>query len=182
MADDSDGNGREWYPFDYAQDEVLPPDRASPHAWLRRYPEGWAIDHQFFDDDEAAQNGWTPDILADGRKIVFVYVERLPDAVLIVSPDGSFVATVPPDPKATNFYDQDSEAWGDSAAEFAKNFADCGSSVILSDLGEGMSLGTQDKITEPTSVGVDCSYWSDRLVYSLIVDGDTARLVEAGSA
>ena len=109
-----------WWPLEYA-DEVMPPGRANPNAWIKEYGMDGAV---LFTSE--------PDYTSDGRKVrigsvvTFLPWTFLSNVVLRIKRDGSFtVMSGAVDPQANCFVAQgDHDMQMDHAAEFARAFAD----------------------------------------------------------
>lgn len=163
---------RRWYPFELAQDEILPDWEATPQAWLRPGAGSATIVR---DDDDVIILTIMP-----GEKVAFLYVENRGSTEITVMPDGTWkgagerdLATIdmfegpPPErpaPDASDaariaaanlfFWSDDNEMSGGTMDEFAREWADMD------------PPGADGELVE-----VDMYFWSDRIWFEVSADG-----------
>lgn len=167
--------GRQWWPAEIA-DEVMPPGRATPQAWLSPGPDGVTRAK-----DEDDPQGGVIITLSPGQVLAFVYQEKRGSADVTIMPDGTwkgpgerdrltidmFDGPPPerPEPDASQgeriaaanaFFGGDDNDWmGDTMDEFARNFADA-----------YRPLDPAGQLAE-----VDLYYWSPEHWFQVSADG-----------
>lgn len=155
---------RKWLP-EHLTDEVSPPGRASPDAWIIGRvadPDG--------DDDLWRIGGWEADDepvddtrrdMRPGEVVTFVYVVDLGEVDVTIDPDGGYAAHGPVPAEATHFWERgDTDTLACSLTEFADCYAE---NTLPGDL--------------PDRIRVRMAQWSGEIPHRLLVEVGQAHFV-----
>jgi len=143
---------REWWPSDYA-DEVMPPGRESPSAWIRG-PRGDTYELAGADDDieGAERDDDHPRIVRPGEVIDFVWCESLGTVEVTIFPDGAHRVHGVVPAHATHFWlAGDPESLAHDIPSFVRRYRE-----------------TED-VPEPVRETVRLAQWSAEIPHVLIV-------------
>jgi hypothetical protein len=92
-----------WIPNDWL-DEIIPPLRESPDAWIGQRADGTPVLIGCYDGPigEDEEQGWgNPVDLRDGQEVAFTWCRELGGATVIVAADGTFTTDCDMPPEAT---------------------------------------------------------------------------------
>lgn len=152
-------NGRTWIPEAYL-DEVTPPGRASPDAWIERGDDGKLWIAPAWSSERTSPR--LP--LEEGQVVGFYWCDEFGAVRVQFKDDGTFKPLGPVEPKATHFWGVgDPGSLADSLAAMAKTEAE-------------HLKSTED---EYCLFDVQMATWADKAVqHRLVVERGAARFVQ----
>ena len=161
-------NGRTWIPEEYL-DEVTPPGRASPDAWLEPAFEGGSQIARAWDADEDAP----PIPVEEGQVVAFMWCDEFGAVKVQFKDDGTFKALGPVDPRTTHFWQVgDPGSLADSLEEMAKIEAE-----------EIKATKIDGHDCEFSIVEVQMATWAEKPVrYRLVIERGAARFIQIAGA
>lgn len=160
---------RTWIPEAYL-DEITPPGRPSPDAWLTRLPDGQICIAKAWD---FAEEGNEPIKLEIGQTVGFYWCDELGEVKVQFKDDGTFAALGPVDAAATHFW-----AAGDpgSLAASLEEMSKFEAAQIKQTKVDGQE-------SEYSICDVQTATWAEKAVYyRLVVERGAARFLQVAGA